>query len=157
MILEHLFLGELLRYIWQHFPNDPSPEVMSAGVDDSGYDIVLEWRGVLRHIQLKGRAGQGAYIRVNRVLSRKPAGCVVLLSCGQDLASIKYSLIGASPPGPLDLTPYRKAKRLRANRLGIKAETLSTCLIPVSAFEPRLEMADLVKALFGPEPAKTTP
>ena len=47
MVLEHLFVGEIMRHCWQcHLPRI---EMLKSQVDASGYDIVLESGGVKRH------------------------------------------------------------------------------------------------------------
>jgi len=50
-VLEHLFVGDLLRCLWRKGVRDI--EVLRAEVDRAGYDLVLECNGVLRHVQLK--------------------------------------------------------------------------------------------------------
>jgi hypothetical protein len=56
-VLEHLFVGDLLRVLWKAGPL--RAEVMKAQVDDTGYDLFTEANGVARQIQLKG-SFQGA-------------------------------------------------------------------------------------------------
>ena len=48
-VLEHLFVGDLLRCLWRKGARDI--EVLRAEVDRAGYDLVLECNGVLRHVQ----------------------------------------------------------------------------------------------------------
>jgi len=76
-VLEHLFVGELLRCLWQRGIRDM--EVLRAEVDMGGYDLVLEANGVLRYVQLKSsyRASKTARVPVNINLARKPGGCVI--------------------------------------------------------------------------------
>jgi hypothetical protein len=50
-LLEHVFIGELLRCLWRSGRRDI--EVLRAEIDASGYDLVLECNGVLRHVQFK--------------------------------------------------------------------------------------------------------
>jgi hypothetical protein len=50
-LIEHVFLGELLRGPWRKNVRDL--EVLRPEVDSSGYDLALEFKGVTRHVQLK--------------------------------------------------------------------------------------------------------
>ena len=76
-VLEHLFVGELLQSLWRNGVYDT--EVLRAEVDAGGYDLVLESRGVLRHVQLKSshRDANRRQVTINSALTRKPSGCVV--------------------------------------------------------------------------------
>jgi hypothetical protein len=51
MVLEHLFVGEIMRACWKRSLS--RIEMLKSQVDASGYDIVLESGEVIRHIQLK--------------------------------------------------------------------------------------------------------
>ena len=51
MLLEHLFIGELLRELWCMSVTDI--EVLKPQVDDSGYDVVVCCGPITRHVQLK--------------------------------------------------------------------------------------------------------
>jgi hypothetical protein len=51
-VLEHLFVGDLLRVLWKAGP--VRADVMKPQVDDAGYDLFIEANGVARHVQLKG-------------------------------------------------------------------------------------------------------
>ena len=60
-LIEHLFVGEVLRTLW--LSGISEVEVLKSEVDGEGYDLVLECRSVVRHIQLKagptgGQAGE---------------------------------------------------------------------------------------------------
>jgi hypothetical protein len=66
MVLEQLFVGEVMRYSWQH--HLPRIDILKSQVNNSGYDIVLEAHGIMRHIQLKpshvGAAAPGVGINI---------------------------------------------------------------------------------------------
>ena len=49
-VLEHLFVGELLRVLWLRGVHG---EVLRPFVDDAGYDLVVDANRITRHIQLK--------------------------------------------------------------------------------------------------------
>ena len=75
-VLEHLFVGELLRFLWCRGRRDI--EVLRAEVDRGGYDLAVECNGVLRHIQLKAshRDATASKVSVNIALAAKPNGCI---------------------------------------------------------------------------------
>lgn len=50
-LIEHLFIGELLKLSW--LKHDCGLEVAKPEVDNSGYDVLVECYGIVRHIQLK--------------------------------------------------------------------------------------------------------
>jgi hypothetical protein len=49
-LLEHLLIGDLLKYSWLHA--GATLEVSQPSIDRSGHDAVLEANGVTRHLQL---------------------------------------------------------------------------------------------------------
>lgn len=149
-ILEHHFVADLLRYLWQHHHDEDLPEVTYSDVDNSGYDLVIEWRGVVRHIQLKSSISSSSPVRVNASLSRKPSGCVVLMECNNDLSEVHYRWLGNSPQQKLDFSGYSAAKHTRANSEGIKRESISAVKVPRGRFDPCGQIGDLVKVLFPP-------
>src|SRR3990167_6468248 len=76
-LVEHLFVGELLKLSWQS--EECGLEVAKPEVDNSGYDLIAEANGVVRHIQLKStyHGGKAATQKIHMRLSEKPSGCVV--------------------------------------------------------------------------------
>ncbi len=76
-LVEHVFISELLQEAWFRFHR--VVEVLRAEVDASGYDIVLECEGILRHVQLKTSrtAARAGSQKVALALGTKPGGCVV--------------------------------------------------------------------------------
>ena len=50
-LVEHVFISEVLQEVYFRFKK--TVEVLQSEIDASGYDIVLECNGILRHIQLK--------------------------------------------------------------------------------------------------------
>ena len=76
-VLEHLFVGDLLRCLWCRGSRDI--EVLQTEVDRGGYDLVLESNGFLRHVQLKAsyRSAKTSRVGININLAKKPSGCVI--------------------------------------------------------------------------------
>src|SRR5215213_4916865 len=77
ILIEHLFVGEIMRRLWLR--GIAQFEVLKPQVDDSGYDLVLEANGVVRHVQLKSSfdAASTAQVKASLKLARKPSACVV--------------------------------------------------------------------------------
>src|SRR5258708_37444419 len=77
--LGHVFLGQLLTFMWRTDARDI--EVLKSEVDRGGYDVVLESKGVIRHVQLKSsfRGSKVREVDVSTKLLRKPGGCILWL------------------------------------------------------------------------------
>ena len=71
-LIEHVFLGELLRGLWRKNVRDL--EVLRPEVDSGGYDLALEFRGLTRHVQLKSsyRGAQRADVTASVKLLERP-------------------------------------------------------------------------------------
>jgi hypothetical protein len=152
MLLEHLFTGEVMKHLW--IRGNWRLEVLKPQVDDSGYDLVLEANGVVRHIQLKAsfRGSKVARTRVNALLAAKPSGCIVFLwfdAKTLDLGPFKFF---GGPPGEglPDLAHMKIAKHTKGNAQGVKSERRNLREIPLRAFDPVNNIDALVAKLFGP-------
>jgi hypothetical protein len=55
-IVEHVFLGDLLRALWNR--GDRDIEVLRPEFDTHGYDVVLSCRSIERYLQLKTLSGK---------------------------------------------------------------------------------------------------
>ncbi len=150
-LIEHLFVGELLKISW--LKRGCQLEVAKPEVDNSGYDLIAEEGGVVRHIQLKASYtdARAAYQKVHIALSKKPSGCVVWVVFNErDLSLGPFLFFGASPGAPLpDLTSFRVAKHTKGNAEGLKAERPSIRQIPKSQFEAYESSEAIYEALFG--------
>lgn len=152
MVLEHLFVGEVMRYCWHN--QLPRIEMLKSQVDNSGYDIVLESNAIMRHIQLKashiGAATPG--VGINVALAKKPSGCVIWIFFESHTLELKHFLwFGGAPGQPLgDVTHFKTKRHSKANAEGFKAERPNIKVLPKAAFQ-RLESIDAVTSmLFGP-------
>lgn len=152
-LLEHLFVGELMKRAWL---SGPLPiEVMKPQVDDAGYDLVIECSGTLRHIQLKSSftgsttSNQKIHIR----LGEKISGCVVWVYFDPATLTLGPFLYFGGPPGtPLpDLTRYKTARHTKGDSSGHKARRPNLQVVPKGAFQRFERFAELTAALFGPE------
>jgi hypothetical protein len=149
-VLEHLFIGDLLRTRWRRDIREV--EVLRGEVDRGGYDVVLEYKGLIRHIQLKSsyRKATTRDVTVNVNLTRKPSGCVVWLQFDPETMELgPFLWFGAEPGQPLPLLGERIAKHSRANSGGIKGERANIRLLRRTQFKSVESMDALIQELLG--------
>lgn len=89
-ILEHVFVGDSLRRLWQRGITDV--EVLRSEFDAGGYDLVMSRGKIIRHIQFKSmmEGGKAARTSVNLKLLEKPSGCVIWMVVTPDLNVATY-------------------------------------------------------------------
>jgi hypothetical protein len=149
-VLEHLFIGELLRTLWCH--GVYNAEVLRSEVDDSGYDIVVECNGILRHIQLKSSrsSGKASYQKINRAIESKPSGCVVWIVFQDDTLSFESFLWFGGPPGqPIPSLGDQLARHTKGDRTGHKGERANIRKVNKGKFRKLKTMRELAQELFG--------
>ena len=86
-LIEHVFLGELLRGLWRKNVRDL--EVLRPEVDNGGYDLALVFRGLTRHVQLKSsyRGARCADVTASVKLLGRPSACIVWIFFDPDTRS----------------------------------------------------------------------
>lgn len=152
-VVEHVFLGELLRYLWVN--EIAGVQVLKPEVDASGYDLVLSLGPVIRHVQLKTmkKGGKARFQPVHASLAEQPSGCVVWIVLNEDLSFDHFLWYGAGPRRPLlKLLECKRARNTRAGAQGVKGLRARTRKVPKSAFDSVPDMATLVGRLFGRMP-----
>jgi hypothetical protein len=149
-IVEHLFVGDLLRRLWQRGVTDV--EVLRSEFDAGGYDLLLSRRKIVRHVQLKAvvKGGRTSDVKVSMNLSEKPSGCVLCIVVTPDLDVCGYRWFGGRPGQKLPDIGMRKiARHTKANADGVKLERPNLRVIALREFE-QLESLDTTLArLFG--------
>ena len=112
-IVEHIFVGEVLRALWQRGVIDV--EVLRSEFDAYGYDIVLSRGRIVRHIQLKTQA-YGSLV-VAKALAQKPSGCVVWIGIDKETLQLgPFLWFGGRPGRPLpDISQYQNPRRAMHN------------------------------------------
>jgi hypothetical protein len=149
-LLEHLLIGELLKYSWLRC--GATLEVSQPSIDRSGHDVVLEANGITRHVQLKASriVTAASSQKVHVGLASKPSGCVVWVRFDpQDMRLDSFLFFGGAPGVPLpDLGNFKVAKHTKGNAKGIKAERPNIRLVPKSQFRPVPNIEELYGALF---------
>ena len=153
-LVEHVFISEVLQEVWFRFRK--TVEVLRSEVDASGYDVVLECNGVLRHVQLKTSkiGGKRANQKVNVALSDKPSGCVVWILRNEDQQNhrvrLQYLFFGDDAGKKLpSLEGFSVGKHTKGNKDGVKAERQSIRVVPKGKFKSIDSITELVKQLFG--------
>ncbi len=150
-LLEHLFIGEVLRYLWSH--GVTNAEFLRPEVDSGGYDIVIACNKVIRHIQLKTshRESSTAFQKVNMRLAEKPSGCVVwMVFDRQNLDLGSFLWFGGHPNEPLpDISGFPVAKHTKGNAQGVKALRPNIRVLKKGVFEEVGTLPELIRRLFG--------
>lgn len=149
-VLEHRFIAELTTGLWLQGCRDF--EVLRSEVDASGYDLVVEARGVLRHIQLKSmvKGGKKRSVSVNIRLASKPSGCVVWFDYDPStLALGPFRWFGTLPELGLPDLGEEVARHTKGDSTGSKNERPGHRVIRRSKFTQVDMIADLVPLLFG--------
>jgi hypothetical protein len=149
-LLEHLFVGDLLRTMWRQGRRDI--EILRAEVDSSGYDLVLDYNGIVRHVQLKSSHQQARTRSVNVAikLSRKPAGCVIWIEFDAETLELgPYRWLGGASNAPLLLEGYRPAHHTRRGRGGVRNERPGLRTVGIKRFQSVETMQELIERLFG--------
>ncbi|MDE2882222.1 MAG: hypothetical protein OYL41_00420 [Acidobacteriota bacterium] len=146
-LIEKQFLHRLLDALWP----EEEVEVLRPDVDLGGYDLVLEARGEVRHLQLKSALHK--FKKKNRIvrgrLSSKPAGCVLGIVVDDDLRPKHYRWFGAAPGERLaDVTNYPVATRPGTNKPRLDAYE-----VPAECFRRLERIEQVIAALFGPKPS----
>ena len=153
-LVEHIFISELLQEaLLRH---QRTVEVLRAEIDSSGYDLVLECNGKLRHLQLKSSKVDGAAAsqNVNVALAEKPHGCVIWVFRSVDESTgrfeFEYRLLEGIDGGKLGrIERLPAAKHTKGDSTGKKKERPNIRRVPKSMFEPPCDISVLVKRLFG--------
>jgi hypothetical protein len=150
-LVEHLFVGELLKLSWQN--GDCALEIASPEVDNSGYDIIVELNGVVRHIQLKASyvGGKTARQKVHRKLASKPSGCVVWVYFNESTLELgPFLFFGGAPGTPLpSLDAMKIAKHMKGDQDGFKAERPNIRELNKGHFVSYSSVKEIYGVLFG--------
>ncbi len=149
-IVEHIFVGEALRQLWERGATDV--EVLRSEFDAGGYDLVMSYGTIVRHVQFKSttEGGKTAKVSVSLKLKEKPSGCVIWIVVSPKKLEFKsYLWFGGAPGEPLpDITGLKVAKAAKADAKGIKHEKPGHRIIPRGRFEPLAGLDRVLNKLF---------
>jgi hypothetical protein len=148
-IVEHLFVGEALRWLWNHRVTDV--EILRSEFDAGGYDLVMSYKKIVRHIQLKSSLenGKAANIKASLKLMEKPSGCIIWIFVTKDLEIVNYRWFGGDPYERLPDLGIKVAKHTKGNANGIKTERPQHRIIPKGRFDPPCSINKIMELLFG--------
>jgi hypothetical protein len=151
-LVEHVFVSEVLQEVWFSFRK--TVEVLRSEVDVSGYDLVFDCDGVVRHVQLKTSKhdAKASGQKVNVALAKKPSGCVIWIMRREEQGRMifDYKFFGGKAKTPLpSLDGFKVAKHSKGNALGIKMERKAIRVVPRGEFTEMSGIRELVKTLFG--------
>lgn len=150
-LVEHLFVGELLKLSWQS--GKCGLEVAKPEVDNSGYDLIAEANGVVRHIQLKStyHGGKAATQKIHMRLAEKPSGCVVWVYFNEDTLELgPFHFFGGKPSEPLpSLEALKPARHTKGDHAGHKAERPNLKVLKKGQFKSYVSVREIFQALFG--------
>ena len=150
-IVEHVFVGDALRWLWQR--GVTNVEVLRSEFDAGGYDLVMSYRKIVRHIQFKTTMvnGKAASIKASLKLMDKPSGCIIWIIVTSELVLHSYLWFGGPPGQPLpDIQDMRVARHSKANAEGNKAERPDHRIVPRGRFERLGSLDEVLERLFGP-------
>ena len=157
-IVEYVFVGDALRRLWQLGVTDV--EVLRSEFDAGGYDLVMGYREIVRHIQFKTVkvGGKAADTKISVKLMDKPSGCVIWIVVTPQLDLQSYLWFGGAPGQPLpDIRDLRVARHTKGNAEGSKTHRPNHRIVPRSRFELLATMDDVLFKLFGPfQPSRMT-
>lgn len=149
-LVEHLFIGELLKLSWQ--TENCSLEVAKPEVDNSGYDLIAEANGIVRHIQLKStyHGGVNRQQKVHMRLSEKPSGCVIWVYFNEDTLELgPFYYFGGKPGEPLpSLEGSKTARHTKGDQDGYKAERPNLKVVNKGQFKLCESVREIYHALF---------
>jgi hypothetical protein len=151
-VLEHLFVGDLLRCLWRLGRRDI--ELLRAEVDYAGYDLVLECNGYVRHIQLKSSHRKSAARTVNAHigLAQKPSACIIWIRFDPSTMELgPFLWFGAEPGRPVSSLGDRLARHTRADHTGTKGFRPNLRVIKKSSFRELSTIDQVARVLFGLE------
>ncbi len=144
--IEHVFLYEMHRRAWVR---GKPLEVSESEVDFRGYDLVLEYDGVVRHVQMKTGKRNYNPVPVNCALEEKSSGCVVKLLVDDELVVTGWLFFGAKPKKPLpSMRSFPLARHTKADSHGHKAERPNARKVSSGKFNSLGSWDCLFSALF---------
>lgn len=153
-LIEHLFASELLKLSW--LDHECGLEIAKPEVDNSGYDIIAECYGIIRHIQLKAShiSSSTTQQKVHVKLADKPSGCMVWVVFDEATLTLDHFLFYGDKAGePLpSLDSLKVAKHSKGNKDGIKAERPNIRVINKGQFKTVKSVGELFNLLFCNEP-----
>lgn len=151
-VVEYRFLADLTAELLRR---DIDFEVLRGDVDAYGYDIVIETRGVPRHIQLKSSyRGSGTRRQtVSLLLTTKQSGCLVWITYDPVTYALeKFRFLGG-PLGTSFVIPPDApvARSTRPDATGARPLRNNHRVIKPNNMQEATTISEVADLLFGPD------
>lgn len=148
-ILEHLFVGELLRQLWRRKRFDV--EVLRSEFDAHGYDLVITRGSLVRHVQLKsGVQSKPGRIALSTNLERRGSGCAIWIGVQNDLTMARFYYLGARPGEPFTFGAMATAaRRVGRTARGIRPLRGNHVIAPAAMWQEVNGIEGCIRALLG--------
>jgi hypothetical protein len=149
-LIEHVFLGELLRGLWRKNVRDL--EVLRPEVDSGGYDLALEFRGLTRHVQLKSsyRGARRADVTASLKLLERPSACVLWIFFDPETLSLgPFLWFGSAPGEKMPLLGEKIARHTKPNAMLKKADRPAHRVIAKSRFATLETIDQVIQKMVG--------
>jgi hypothetical protein len=138
------FWAELLRGLWRKDIRDL--EVLRPEVDSGGYDLAIEHRGLIRHVQLKSshRDAKRAAVTANVKLLDRHSACILWIYFDPDTLLLgPFLWFGGAPGEKIPPLGKKVARHTKHNANREKGLRIGHRVIAKSCFD-RLETIDAV-------------
>jgi hypothetical protein len=151
-VLRHARLAELSCLVWT---DDPfaSLKISNSELDDSGYDVLLAYGNVVRHVQLKQahdeKVPQKFSVRVS--FASLPGACIVAVSHAlADLKPTSYGFYGGNPEDPMPYIESHRTTKASGRRRadGQRVLRINYRDVPFRRFKRGLTARQLLDELF---------
>jgi hypothetical protein len=159
-IIEHLFVGQVLKALWAKERFDV--EVLKPQVDNAGYDLVIGFNSgskrdcpTIRHIQLKSSNADGKRdsVNVSLKLAEKPNWCVIWIFVDGKLDFESFLWFDSKICGcPFKDADFKKTKHSKGDSTGTKAERPGLREVPKTRFKKLSSLGDVIDRLFEEAP-----
>ena len=149
-LVEHVFLGELLRGLWRRNIHDL--EILRPEVDSGGYDLVLECRGVVRHVQLKSshRKAKRVAITASAKLADRPSACVLWIYFDPDTMLLgPFLWLGGAPSEKIPPLGDKIARHTKHNADRERSLRVGHRVVAKSRFSRLETIDDVIQRLIG--------
>src|SRR5713101_6924557 len=149
-LIEHVFLGELLRGLWRKNVRDL--EVLRPEVDSGGYDLALEFRGMTRHMQLKASftGARRSEVKASVRLLDRPSACILWIFFDPDTLLLgPFFWFGGAAGEKIPPLGDKIAKHTKPNALLEKADRPAHRVVPKSRFTKLETIEAVIQKLIG--------
>ena len=149
-LIEHVFLGELLRGLWRKNVRDL--EVLRPEVDSGGYDVALEFKGLTRHVQLKSSftGARRSDVTASVKLLDRPSACILWIFFDPDTLLLgPFLWFGGAAGERMPPLGEKVARHTKPNAMLKKADRPAHRVIAKNRFTTLGTIDDVIGKLIG--------